>query len=166
MQYDVVNYNKQKKNVFLDLEIEFVNGLQGKDAGHVLKSVQGSPKVSKSGPAVTNSRKMTVTEDATIVWARGHIHAGGTEAVLMVNGKDVCTSTPTYDKEGVITKMSLCPKSIPLKKGDTVSLRGTYDLTKHELRKSTDGSTGGSKGSFGLGADTMVMFALSYAVGS
>jgi hypothetical protein len=29
--------------------------------------------------------------------------------------------------------MSICLNTIPLKKGDTVSLRGTYDLTKHDL---------------------------------
>jgi hypothetical protein len=113
---------------------------------------------------------MTVVEDATIVWARGHIHQGGTEVVLTLNGKDVCVSTPTYNSEGIISSMSICPKPIPLKKGDTFSLRGTYDLTKHELyvpvqssvspdfqmanyyrRKSTDSSGGAAKGTFGLG---------------
>ena len=41
IQYNIVNYNKEKKNIFLDLEIEYVDGLQGKDAGHVMKSVAG-----------------------------------------------------------------------------------------------------------------------------
>lgn len=93
----------------------------------------GIPKVSKSGAATTTSRTMQVTEDATIVWARGHIHSGGTEVIMIVNGKDVCVSKPTYNNVGVITEMSICPNPIPLKRGDTFALRGTYDLTKHNL---------------------------------
>jgi hypothetical protein len=41
IQYDLVNYNKTKKNVFLDLELEYLDGIMGKDAGHVMKSVVG-----------------------------------------------------------------------------------------------------------------------------
>ena len=148
-----MNYNKTKKNVFLDLELEYLDGLVGSDAGHVMKSVvgmsfhalglhseystliylTGTPRISQTGAATTTSRTMQVTEDATIVWARGHIHSGGTEVILTVNGKDICTSRPTYNNAGVITEMGICPKPIPLKKGDTVALRGTYDLTKHGL---------------------------------
>ncbi|KAF2667473.1 hypothetical protein BT63DRAFT_472205 [Microthyrium microscopicum] len=158
IQYDLVNYNKTSRRVYLDLELEYLDGLIGKDAGHVMKSVQGTPKVSKSGAATTTSKTMTVTEDATIVWARGHIHAGGTEVVMTLNGKDVCTSRPTYNGAGVITEMSICPEPIGLKKGDSFALRGSYDLTKHDLRESTDGG-----GHMGTASDTMVMWALSYA---
>ena len=93
----------------------------------------GTPKVSKTNAATTTSRTMQITEDATIVWARGHIHAGGTEVVLTLNGKDICISKPSYNNAGVITEMSICPKPIFLKKGDSFALRGTYDLTKHAL---------------------------------
>lgn len=41
VQYDLVNYNKTKRNVYLDLELEYLDGLVGKDAGHVMKSVMG-----------------------------------------------------------------------------------------------------------------------------
>jgi hypothetical protein len=91
------------------------------------------PKISKTGPAISNSGSLNVLEDATIVWARGHIHSGGTEVVLSVNGKDQCVSKPTYNNAGVITEMSICPNPISLKKGDKFALRGTYDLTKHGL---------------------------------
>lgn len=159
IQYDLVNYNKTKRNVYLDLELEYLDGLVGKDAGHVMKTIAGFvPKISKTGPATTSSGSLNVIEDATIVWARGHIHAGGTEVILTVNGKDQCVSKPTYNKAGVITEMSICPKPISLKKGDKFALRGTYDLTKHALRESTDGT-----GKPSPGTDTMVMWALSYA---
>jgi hypothetical protein len=154
LQYDLVNYNATKKVVYLDLELEYLDGLVGKDAGHVMKSISGIescpsisrfgvrssymikgfvPKISKTGPATSNSGSLNVIEDATIVWARGHIHSGGMEVILSVNGKDQCVSKPTYNKAGVITEMSICPSPISLKKGDKFSLRGTYDLTKHGL---------------------------------
>lgn len=105
---------------------------------------------------------MKVTEDATIVWARGHLHAGGESTVLMVNGKDVCKSDPTYNKAGVITSMALCPEPIDVKKGDTMQMRAVYDIQKHKLRQATDGS---SKGAHGItGSDVMGMFGMSYVV--
>jgi hypothetical protein len=41
VQYDVVNYNKEKKQLYLELEVEYVDGIQGLDAGHTLKTVGG-----------------------------------------------------------------------------------------------------------------------------
>ena len=42
IQYDLVNYNKTQKKVYLDLELEYLDGLVGVDAGHVMKSVAGT----------------------------------------------------------------------------------------------------------------------------
>jgi hypothetical protein len=137
LQYDMVNYNKDTKKIYINLELEYVDGQKGKDAGHTLKSVtcQGliGPKVAAAGPSVTTSRPMSVSTDATIVWARGHLHAGGEKMILAINGKTVCTSLPTYNNKGVITTMSLCPEPIPIKKGQSMTVSSTYDLSKHKL---------------------------------
>jgi hypothetical protein len=53
--------------------------------------------------------------------------------VLIINDKEVCTSVPKYNDANVITAMSLCPEAIPLKKGDTMSVRAIYNLKKHGL---------------------------------
>jgi hypothetical protein len=58
--------------------------------------------------------------------------------ILNVNGKDVCTSDASYGKppgsdEISLLKMSLCPGEIPLKKGDSLTLKSVYDLSKHPL---------------------------------
>jgi hypothetical protein len=82
---------------------------------------------------VTNSTKFQVTDDSTIIWARGHLHAGGEKMILIINDKEVCTSVPKYNDATVITAMSLCPEAIPLKKGDTMSVKAIYDLSKHDL---------------------------------
>lgn len=137
IQYDMVNYNAAAKRIYIDLEVEYVDGQKGKDAGHSLKSVtcQGliGPKVAATGTTVTTSPPMNVNSDAVIVWARGHIHAGGEKMTLSINGKVACTSLPNYNSKGVITTMSLCPEPIPVKKGQYVTITSTYDLTKHKL---------------------------------
>jgi len=166
LQYDMVNYNKEAKKIFINLEYEFLDTPAAKDAIHTLKSVtcQGvvGPRVAASGPSTTSSTAMTVTQDATIVWARGHLHAGGVNMKLMVNDKVVCTSLPQYNSKGVITLMSLCPDPIPIKKGQTVKISSLYDLSKHKLREATDGSGHGAQGKV-AGSDVMGMMAMSYA---
>jgi hypothetical protein len=41
IQYDIVNYNPTTEELYIDLEIEHVDGLQGKNAGQLLKGVDG-----------------------------------------------------------------------------------------------------------------------------
>jgi len=166
IQYDMVNYAQTTKKIFINLEYEYVDNQKGKDATHTLKSVtcQGliGPRVTAAGPSVTTSSPMTISQDATIVWARGHLHAGGEKMTMSINGKVVCTSLPKYNDKGVITIMSLCPEPIPVKKGESMTISSTYDLSKHKLRESTDGSGHGASGKV-VGSDVMGMMAISYA---
>jgi len=165
MQYDLVNLKDVQRKFYINLEIEYVEGIQGKDAAHSLKTVTCvpgiNPRVNAAGPTVTTSSRMTAGQAATIVWARGHLHSGGVDVKLMVNGKTVCTSVPTYNAKNVITTMSLCPV-MEIKKGDSVTISSNYDLTKHKLRESNDGKGTGAKSTFG-GSDVMGMMAMSYA---
>jgi len=167
MQYDIVHYKDVARKFFINLEMEYVDGIVGQDAAHTLKTVTcnpvSNPRVNAGGPSTTTSPRMNVASNATIVWARGHLHAGGVNAQLMVNGKSACTSLPTYNSKNVITHMSLCPKPIQLKKGDVVTISSLYDLSKHKLREATDGSGHGAKSSFSGGSDVMGMVAMSYA---
>jgi hypothetical protein len=137
VQYDLVNYNADDRKIFINLEVEYDKSQTGQDAGHTLKSVTCNgligPKIAASGPSVTSSRAMPVTANAKIVWARGHLHAGGEKMVLAVDGKTACTSLPEYNSKGVITTMSLCPKPISVKAGQSIVITSTYDLTKHKL---------------------------------
>jgi len=165
MQYDIVNYNPTAKEVYLEVETEYVDGLQGKNAGQILTGLNHTPNLNASGPAVTKSKKFQVAADCTIIWARGHLHAGGEKMILIINDKEVCTSIPKYNDVNVITSMSLCPEAIPLQKGDNMSVRAIYDLKKHDLRKSTDGSSSGAHIIMG-GSDVMGMWMISYVLNS
>ncbi|KAF1983995.1 hypothetical protein K402DRAFT_423315 [Aulographum hederae CBS 113979] len=149
IQWDVVNYEPTPVDIYVALTVEYLEGIQGLDAGATLKSVGGcgvgGPKLDKSGPSSTVSAKMPILADTQIIWARGHLHAGGDSMDLLVNDKVVCTSVAQYDNDGVIENMTLCPKPIQLKKGDTLQVSSLYDLAKHPLRKST-GDEGHSHG--------------------
>jgi hypothetical protein len=159
VSYDFVNYEDSPKQLHLELEYEYVNGIVGQDAGHTLKSVSGAVRLN----GATTSGSMPVTKPTTIMWARGHLHAGGDSMSLLVNNQVKCVSRPTYDDAGVITVMSLCPGAISLKAGDTLKIQSVYDTQKHKLRQATDGSGHAAHGRLG-GSDVMGMFAMSYTM--
>jgi len=137
VQYDMVNYAPTTKKIYVNLEYEYKNGQKGKDAGHTLKSVTCSgaipPRVDQSGPVTTTSMPMLVTSDATIIWARGHLHSGGVKMDMNINGKTICTSLPDYNSKGVITNMTLCPDQIPIRTGSYMTISAEYNLAKHKL---------------------------------
>ena len=76
----------------------------------------------------------------------GHIHTGGLNISLSVNGETVCTSFPTYgategvagDEKGYLVRMSHCLDSatrpLELRKGDVVSVDGYYYVGSHDPR--------------------------------
>jgi hypothetical protein len=129
VSYDFVNYESTPRQLHLELEYEYVDGIVGQDAGHTLKSVIGSPRLTGK----SSSMPMAVSRATTIMWARGHLHSGGESMTLKVNGATKCVSHPTYDSKGVITAMSLCPESISLKAGDSLTIESVYDTVKHKL---------------------------------
>jgi hypothetical protein len=69
---DLVNYNDDAKNVFVTMDIEFVPGKVGLEAFPNLLSVVGckllEPKISKTGPTETMSRKFPILIDGYILW--------------------------------------------------------------------------------------------------
>jgi len=151
MQWDVVNYEIIPKKVLIKLELEYLDGLQGSDAGYSLNSITGcgvgAPKLSNTAPALTTGAKMPVLADTDLVWVRGHLHPGGDNMALLVNGKEACRSEAIYTADGVAIKdMTLCPDTISLKKGDYIQISSLYDLTKHPLRVTPGGEAGHSHG--------------------
>jgi len=156
ISYDIVNYNKTRPaTVHTEFEYEYVDGIVGTDAGHTLKSVTIPKTNGKS-----QSQAMRISRDTTVMWARGHLHAGGVSMTMKVNGAQKCVSKPTYNAAGVITDMSICPEPIKLKAGESMVIESYYDTTKHKLREASDGH-GAAHSKVG-GSDIMGMFAMSY----
>ena len=73
-----------------------------------------------------------ITNDATLLNMRGHMHDGGEKMILSVNGKTVCESVAEYKKTALWT-MSACGRPIDVKRGDWITLTSIYDVTKHPL---------------------------------
>src|ERR1700722_13913971 len=62
----------------------------------------------------------------------GHLHNGGEQMVMYLNNKEICMSKPTYEKE-TITGMNDCTQPIKVKKGDELTMKSVYDITKHPM---------------------------------
>ncbi|TID23380.1 Structural maintenance of chromosomes protein 4 [Venturia nashicola] len=165
LQVDVVNYDKTSKKIFVVFDVEFLEGRTGPDAMSVLLSLTGcsSPGfVLAAQEIMLESKDFRVFEDGGIINAKGHLHDGGEYMELYLNDKLVCSSNATYGggsgtmksdgKEWTtISKMSECEDTIPVKKGDNISMKSRYNTVKHPLRQS-----------LGEEREAMAMFSLTF----
>jgi len=87
--------------------------------------------------------------------AVGHLHDGGTDITLFVNGKKVCKSGQVYgakpefiepdsmgDMAGMkhISACGVCQNFAEISKGDTIKMVANYDTSKHAQMKEPSGS--------------------------
>jgi len=164
IQYDLINYSNEPKEVYLELMLEYVDGILGVDTGTILKSVDDCGQADNLVVnGTTKGKEVVMTSDTTIVWASGHLHPGGKTLSMDVNGRRVCQSEALYDNRGVINGMTLCPVPITLRRGDKVVLSSEYDFQKHPLRPATDGSGSPAHSQHG-GHDVMGMMGISYTI--
>jgi hypothetical protein len=149
---ELVNYRTESVPVYVSTEIEYVDGWPKgyMDATMSLLSVTGC-----KGPSfeVTHDLtrynitgpKTTIPKDGYIVASTGHVHNGGTNIFLTLNGKVVCNSRAVYGGDenhaiapngkiwDTIHTMTECNEPIQVKAGDTVSTIAVYDTTAHPL---------------------------------
>ncbi|KAE9988425.1 hypothetical protein EG328_011185 [Venturia inaequalis] len=145
----LVNYNKEPRNVLVTYDLEWSPGLVGANTKGMLIAVNqclGTRiKTSTTGPATTKSGDFTFLEGGKLFGERGHLHDGGEEMELFINGRKACVSKATYGTSisgseiKTINSMSMCTDPIEVKKGDTLSMGVVYDLKKYPLRKSASG---------------------------
>ena len=87
---------------------------------------------------------------------------------MTLNGKEICTSNAEYNKENGISGMSPCDQPIKVKKGDLISMKSVYDITKHPMRAGMGGHeiVGGTAKSSDVfrGKDLMGMMGLTIAM--
>jgi hypothetical protein len=73
----IVNYNKEAKDIYITYDLEWVPGIQGDDVKTVLLSVTSCStmiKMSEMGPTNTTSGKFYFMEEGKVFRARGHLH--------------------------------------------------------------------------------------------
>jgi len=97
------------------------------------------------------SRVFPVIEDGYIIGATGHLHDGGVNLVVKINGKDKCDSQAIYGgasatakmEDGrvwqTISRMTHCIDPFPIKRGDNITVEANYDFVKHPSRKQNGG---------------------------
>lgn len=145
----LVNYNKVPKRVLITYDLEWSPGLVGSNTKGMLIAVNQCAgtriKTSATGPTTTKSGNFTFLEGGKLFAARGHLHDGGVQMDLFINGKPSCQSKATYG-EGMagsdiktINSMSMCTDPIAVRIGDRLSMGVEYDLKRYPLRKSAAG---------------------------
>jgi hypothetical protein len=81
----------------------------------------------------------------------GHLHDGGDNVVVTLNGAPICKSEAQYggpgheqvQKDGEVWKtiasMSNCGESVRVRKGDKLNFVANFDLERHKSRHSVSG---------------------------
>jgi hypothetical protein len=149
---DVVNYAEQDQVVYTATEIEYLEGhpanyidallhdiepgICGGPSGNSIHPPQGVKKFS------VNATGIEVLRSGYIVNIQGHMHDGGDQISLKINGKEACLSKALYGgpehttieadgkKVEFLRKMTDC-QSIKVQKGDRIDFQAYYDLDLH-----------------------------------
>lgn len=83
-------------------------------------------------PLFTKSNNWTVGFDSSVIYAIGHLHAGGVDITMTVGNdkQSICTSKPTYTpNKKFITRMSTCSPKVFVPANTTFEVTGYYNNT-------------------------------------
>jgi hypothetical protein len=83
-------------------------------------------------------------DDGYMMDIKPHMHDGGINATLFVNGKQVCSSRALYggtdggtfidgQKWETITGYDICSGPVSVNRGDNLTIEAYYDLKAHRL---------------------------------
>jgi hypothetical protein len=183
MLSDIVNYRNTTQKVYVTTELEYSPGTV---EGNLETSVQvvsigmcegqnfaftpppGQKKFKISG------KEMVMAKNGYLITSVGHLHDGGVDLMLKVNGKEVCQSRAAYGTAGptpakgmghghqrrdqseeykTISEMSYCYGPNKVSKGDKIELEARYDLEMHPPRVQHGGNM----------AEEMAIFATFFA---
>jgi hypothetical protein len=147
---EFINYRNVEQTVYITFDYEFVKGKPAgwRDGTLSSLSANGCMGIMVFPPANKRteykSPPYTAISSGSIYNAHAHLHDGGVDARLYVNGKLACNSFAKYGGEKGTTSVGgsewqtiqgyqFCDGPIDIKKGDQIVLESTYDLIKHKL---------------------------------
>jgi hypothetical protein len=151
---ELVNYDAKEKEIYLTLDVEWVPGkdpnmldvgMGAISADKCADKEKGMLHPPKDKPIVYKGEEWAVTDTGYFINFTPHIHDGGVNIKVILNGKEVCEAKAVYGDEGgttnaldgkkwqTITGYTPCDSPIPIKKGDKVYITSEYDLTKYRL---------------------------------
>jgi hypothetical protein len=149
---DVVNYAEQDQVVYTSTEIEYLEGHPVNYIDAILHDIEPGICGGPSGNSIhaphgvkkfsVNATNIEVLRSGYIVNIQGHMHDGGDQISLKINGKEACLSKALYGgpehtvieadgkKVEFLRKMTDC-QSIKVQKGDRIEFQAYYDLDLH-----------------------------------
>jgi hypothetical protein len=149
---DVINYNNDTRTVYTVSEVEFLQGKQPGFLQSVSTGIDVGMCTSQSGLGIYapkdqlkfsfEGKEMTFERDGYILNAWGHLHDGGKDMVVKLNGKEMCRSIAEYGGPGhevtvggevqkTISGMTRCSDALEVAKGDKLSITANFDMKEH-----------------------------------
>jgi hypothetical protein len=161
MMSELMNYKPHEQTLYYAMEAEYTPGKRTNalDTQMLLVNIGDCDSVAfvPDTPLYSKTGTWVSPVDGYVTLMAGHLHDGGKSVTFNLNGKEVCHSEATYglgrmdhmdmdDKSPndgkaveILSKMSSCESTIPIKKGDQIAMVANYDLKAHPLRLSTTG---------------------------
>jgi len=104
---------------------------------------------------LSNAPSWRSTVSGNLLSATGHVHDGGVQVDLTLDGQTVCRSPQIYGRRAGYTESAdgmnpglahisdtgSCMDFGTIRKGQTLSIKADYDTTAHPLNKMMDGKT-------------------------
>jgi len=148
---DLMNMNAGAKTVYLTMYYDYVDGHPShfQEVKPVWFDVAqcGISEVSGRAPGAkfdVRASAWTANFDGEVLQAGGHLHDGGTAIDLIVDGKTVCKSTPTYG-----TDEEIMVRARAAIKGEVLPLPGKHSSTKAVAPPPETGAKSGGHGHMG-----------------
>ncbi|KAE9981883.1 hypothetical protein EG328_011339 [Venturia inaequalis] len=153
MLAEVVNYEKKEQEVYVTIDYEYIPNVPARTK-EWLEVGMGALTVTPCGsqnlrPPPDRAEKYAsppwnIIADGYLVDMKPHMHDGGINTTVILNGKAACTLAAKYggtdggttingQKWETITAYDVCKEPIKVTKGDTITMEAWYDLTAHKL---------------------------------
>jgi hypothetical protein len=150
---EAINYSKEPSEIYVKMDYEYLPDIPSAPKEYydvALGAINVSPcsdiNLFPPGdkPMKYESPEWNIINDGYLLDIKPHLHDGGINVTVSVNGKASCTSQAIYGGEAgttdiggqkweTITAYESCLKPVEVKKGDKVKMIAWYDLTKHKL---------------------------------
>jgi len=163
---DMVNYKDVPRAVYIEAVVDYLPGKQegwlesqtgiinlglcdGGTGAFQANNVHAPTGVSKF--SLKAQKPVEITADGYIISATGHLHDGGIQMEVSVNGKLACVSKAEYGGPGhtaigpdgkewtTIAETKPCPEALKVSKGDKIMLEAKFDFDQHPARQSAHG---------------------------
>jgi Stress up-regulated Nod 19 len=150
---DVVNYSDKKQVIYTITELEYLSGKQEDYLQAVSIPLDYSMCSGRTGVYMTQpknkkqftseSRNTSIAMDGWLLNSFAHLHDGGVDMSVKINGREICRSEARYGGPGhegknakgeaisIIHGATMCDEPVQVHKGDKLDIVASFDMEKH-----------------------------------